>query len=413
MFNIFRTAHQALAHAAQCALALACVIAAAAGEARAAVPARLIDAELKARAIELQSLGDRGIGYFGEDRVLKRSDFDQAVALRFEAQDGAADESTAVAEKNDQQKKDANESAGLVLRTDGQRLAGTWQGGSEDGQAIHWKHKTLGAARVSLEALAGFHRPGAELPKAGSDDQVRLANGDTLTGFITKITDKTLSIEPENADQPVALPLERVSAVRLSNNTAPWPEARHTLELADGSHLAVNELALHDDKLHVTADWLQDSRQRTPRSMLRRLVFTGAGWRLMHLSDLPREVTGGGEVFGVPMTPRPSRRGLRLHAPVTVRFTLPDNARRFAATIILAPDVTPAVRRRWADCTLTLKREDQPAKRWHLKNAASQNINLPFRDDARTLTLQLETGKNGPVLDRVLLASPRLLVRER
>jgi len=363
---------------------------------RAAVEAELIDRQLESQPVRLQVLSDGEMMYFGADRTLKREPMSRFVAVRFRG--------SAEADPEDQQ--------GRVERTDGQRLTGNLLAGREDGQGLRWEHPDLGEASLSLDDLSRFHRPGAEPTEpAGGDDRVVLRNGDALTGFVEAVQPDQLMLDPAEGDELVPLPLENIAAVALANRQRPWPADTHRLRLAAGSRLAIETLELRDDGLAVDTDWL-GSGLSLPIEAVNVIELTSGGLRLVDLTDRPREVTGGGAVFGVTMPPRARGDGLWLHAPVTVRVELPAGARRVAAAMELLPeaDRDPAVAEAagWAGCDLTVESE---AGSQTITLGPGQNrdeLNLEVAGDA--LTLRLEPGRNGPVLDRLLLRRPRVLV---
>jgi len=372
-----------------------------------AVSARLVDHKLERSRVQVQAIGDRGVAYFGEDRVLEQAGFDRVVELIFDA-------SSADGGKENKSASDAADQRGRLLHVTGQRLAGTWQGGTADGDGVRWQHPRLGRVTVSLEELRGFRRAGARLPAPSSDDQVLLANGDTLAGFVTQIKKQTLHIRTKQVDQPIPLPMKRVRAVRLGSAAKAWPGEPHRLTLSDGSRLAAEALALQGKTLRVRLPWLSKERVEVPVGQVSRLRFTGAGWRLIHLAERPPEVVSGGQVFGLDMRPRRDGRDMRLHAPVTIRWPVPAGAQRFAGEAVLSPAASAGAVSRWADCTLTLLAGTESSLqtiRLQGKDAGSHAINVSLASPD-SLTLRLEAGANGPVLDRVLLRNPRLLIRE-
>jgi len=255
---------------------------------RAAVEAELIDRQLESQPVRLQVLSDGEMMYFGADRTLKRQPMSRFVAVRFRG--------SAEADPEDQQ--------GRVERTDGQRLTGNLLAGREDGQGLRWEHPDLGEASLSLDDLSRFHRPGAEPTEpAGGDDRVVLRNGDVLTGFVEAVQPDQLMLDPAEGDELVPLPLENIAAVALANRRRPWPADTHRLRLAAGSRLAIETLELRDDGLAVDTDWL-GSGLNLPIDAVNVIELTSGGLRLVDLTDRPREVTGGGAVFGVTMPPR-------------------------------------------------------------------------------------------------------------
>jgi hypothetical protein len=103
---------------------------------------------------------------------------------------------------------------------------------------------------------------------------------------------------------------------------------------------------------------------------------------------------------------------LQLRAPVTLQWELPSGARRLTAVITLArdPQVPPAARA-WADCRAVLRLDDQVLVEQRLwSQQTSVPLNVPLR--GKVLTLELDPGVNGPVMDRVTLEAAAVLVSE-
>jgi hypothetical protein len=302
---------------------------------------------------------------------------------------------------------------GLIVRSDGQRLRGRLIGGSGDGQTARWRHPTLGGVAIALDQLRGFHRNANHLPKAGDDDVILLKNGDRLTGFLEAIHETTLTVDPNKADQSLTLPLKRVRALRLANPLQNWPDEQHTLTLEDGSRLAASDLELHEQALRAQAPWLKQGTASFAVKQIRRLSLTGGPWRLIPLARQDFELISGGSAFGVAMPPRVMDRSVALHAPVAVRFTLPNGAKRFSTHVRLAPEAGAEAVARWAGCTLLIEPADGETARFSFdgQKARQKRINLAMKPGASAITLRVEPGINGPVLDRLQLDDARILVK--
>lgn len=350
----------------------------------AGVRAQLVGPNLDAQPVTLQSLRGDTVSYFGEDRAYQRSPVSAFLQLRI-VEERAEPEAT-----------------GMLTLTDGQRIAGEWLGGADDGQAIRWKHPALGEMRFSLERTSRWRGPGAiGSPPRELDDRVELANGDVLRGFVLAAgAELSVQMQMDGGPQTVKVDMARISRVNLANPPAlPQDPQRHVVHLADGSQVRVVELTIEDDRFTVrrTAD---DEPIAAPLSDLLRVDFAAAGLAVADVADLERRTTGG-SVFGMTLKPRLHGTTLHLHAPMTVTFTLPDGAKRFAATAEL--DAGPHEPAAWASFDVIVRAGgDEIARHTISASQPRAAINLTL-DGATTLTLDLEPGVNGPIMDRLRL----------
>lgn len=400
-------------------LGLAALVALAA-PAAALTPAELVGPDLRPRAVSLAGIAEGQISFFDEDRRLRREPLEAYVQVR--AIGGAAASGPVL---------ESAAPAWFLELMDGQRLVGDWLGASDDG-GILWRHGALDEVSVPLEAARRVGRLGEaeaqpRIVSADGDaevaqDEVVLSNGDRLRGFIAELGSEGLSIEPEGGSQAVTLSLERVVELRLANaaseSQAPLP-GDCLVELGDGSRLLASDLVVSGERAAfqprvAPAGGLID----LPLSQVRRIDFVGAGWQLVDLAGQPLAVTGGGDAFGVTRSPRVERADVLLHAPVDVDFTLPDTATRLAATAALDLDEVSAMApREWADFEVVIPAADADAggvptaeTRYRLNQAHPvQSINLPV--SGGKLLVRLESGVNGPVLDRLRLSDAVVLLK--
>jgi hypothetical protein len=149
-----------------------------------------------------------------------------------------------------------------------------------------------------------------------------------------------------------------------------------------------------------------------PLEQVQRVDLTAGGYRLVDLTQLPREVVDGGETFGFAKPPRLSAGDLMLHAPVRLAIALPEGAVRFAATAVLDLTGVPADRHDWASSQLTVQDAEQvplaPAQQIDAAHPTAR-FNLPV--SAGRLILDLDPSVNGPILDRVRLTDAVILLR--
>jgi hypothetical protein len=298
-----------------------------------------------------------------------------------------------------------NPSGRLLQLADGQRLRGQFAGG--DGGALQWSTKRFGELSIELDDL---HRAVlvpedqspdlAALAEAASsgDDAILLANGDTLTGFIEAAGAEGLEVEIEG--QRLTLGWDRIAALQLPNPVRRDPAV--WLRLRDGSRLRVEKAALDGETF--TGEAFGGKPIEVPTDAVAAVDFFKRH-RLMPLGRLEATTVSGGHVFGVPMPPEVEGERARLHAPLALRFGLPEGARRFAADAALEEGDGS----RWADLQLSVRHGQGERFSERLKaNRPEARVNVGLRD--RTLTIRLGEGANGPIRDRLRLRNAVLLV---
>ncbi len=291
---------------------------------------------------------------------------------------------------------------------------------------------------------------------APASDTVTLINGDTLTGFLLSLGDP---VEIEVDGVTVAIPSERVLSAQLANN--PEPMSGLVVWLEDGSVAVVASidmaggdqvsLRLHDGQ---SADFSLDSisavafdagrlrplsalRPVDQRPIDRRVLLEPLRVRTPRAPGSPgspgspaRGNTAPG-TSGVPAAGNaaaPGRPGpgipdpleamappadlnapdVEFPGPMSVRWTLPLGARRFAAVADLPVDALP-----WGDCELVVTvdgREELRRRLWQDAPRYEFSVALGGADHAREMTIAIEPGPSGPINDRVILRRPLILV---
>jgi hypothetical protein len=126
--------------------------------------------------------------------------------------------------------------------------------------------------------------------------------------------------------------------------------------------------------------------------------------RMIPLGDLPFKVVSGGTVFGVDYPPVPRGDGIALHAPIAVRFDLPERVHRFAATASLDHDSLD-----WADMILIISDGRGELFKQRL-NAQTPEVRINAEPRDRTLTVELDEGAQGPIRDRLGLQRAEVLI---
>jgi hypothetical protein len=389
-------------------------------ESRAASPAKLVGPDLKPRDVNVQTLRDGVLTYFDNQRNLQAEPVSRFLQLRFDAPGSAPAPGSALAPESATASDPAAGTAtgqelGMVELIDGQRLVGRLMGvgGGGDGQALLWEHPQLGQVTVPLEQVSSWSRgPAASTSVTPATDQIELLNGDVASGFVEKLTQDQIQLKPQDGSAMLSLPLGNVKSVRLANPRREPAAGSYTLWLRDGSRVRAAGVSLLEDRLTLVEPALTMSPSPLEATRVQRLDLASEGRRLVDLADLPFTLTQGGEVFGVAWPPTRQGMDLQLRAPVTLQWELPSGARRLTAVITLArdPQVPPAARA-WADCRAVLRLDDQVLVEQRLwSQQTSVPLNVPLR--GKVLTLELDPGVNGPVMDRVTLEAAAVLVSE-
>lgn len=391
-------------------------------------PATLLNPKLEAQPINLAGLSGGTLSYFDDQRRLTQASVAGFVRLSLSAEpmpgQAASDFSSANA-------GGSTAPAGVIELVDGQRIAGAWAGATRDGEAVVWRHPTLGRFTLGLDDVRRVVIDSAAVmsavPDAGTaeGDTVWLRNGDALIGFIVAVGDAALTILPDGAADEVTLALENVAAVTLANPLTPSGAvvvAGDLVALADGSRVRGGAVSIQRETLRLTPA-LTDAMLPVELRLedVKQIDFASAGLRLVDLGDQPMQTTAGGSAFGLDFLPTVDDGGVRLHAPVTVSFELPEGVQRFAATASLdLPRGLPAARAAWADLELTVEATGgaaggdaaamsfDPVRLRADRPEALLNYTL---DGQRRLRVEVDPGVNGPVLDRLVLRDAVLLIR--
>ncbi len=369
--------------------------------ANAATPAYLIGEDLQPRKIFIQSLGEGFLTYFDENRNLQARRVNEFLAIRF-------DPSLAEAEDAPPMLPPLGE-LGVVHLTDGQKLVGEVIVDDPASEGVRIRSSLLGSVDIDLplERVSFISRNLDDRPSPNVvGDQLTLSNGDVVAGFVESVTDAGWRITPEGAENPLTLPHRRVAKAQLANPMKIDSQAGYMVHVYDGSVLLCEEVGSGENTLSLRTAlagpvemfiaWIE--RVDLPTKVGRLVPLTSLNWRQ----------TAGGEVFGLRMPPLAAGNDLKLHAPVTITLDLPDGARRFAATAHVDASSDAA---EWTDMVVILRVDSKERVRRRL-NAAEpeQAINIPLA--GLEMSIEVDPSVNGPIMDRLLLEQPVVLIRE-
>ena len=357
------------------------------------------DPSLETREVAVLSLGNGRLRFVDADRNVGEASLRGVVRLAF-----AADPAEAAAP-----------TGGLLRLTDGQRLAGSVaEGPAASAEHLRWRHPWLGERDVPLERVAAVELtpgpddaagpPGRAAPTA---DEVRLANGDALVGFVSAAGPGGVTIEPEGpggpGGEPATLPWSAVAAVRLANPPAA-PPAGDLLRLRDGSRVAVAGLR-HDGSMW-TVETAGGGAAEAPAHAVAACEPGASGLRLLDAADLAVVEPEPADVFGVPFPASWGGGTLHLHAPTAVRVAAPGGGPATARLVRLRVALEPAAAASpLASVDVTLG-AGEPVRLDAGRPAAE------LRAEAVSLPLELTLGEaeHGPVLDRVVVERLEVLI---
>lgn len=400
-------------------LTLFAVLCATAAPTTALTPATLLNPQLEAQSINLAGLREGTLSFFDDDRRLTQAPVEGFVRLSLAGEPATGEASSDFSPPP---------MLGMIELVDGQRLAGSWTGATRDGEAIIWTHPTLGRCTLGLDdvrRVVVHGDPNATSASAAFDaataegDAVWLGNGDVLVGFIVSVGDDAVTILPDGAADEVSLSLETVARVTLANPMTGPGEAAATGDLVtlhDGSRVRGGGVSIVRETLRLTPA-LTDAMQPVELALdeVRQIDFAAAGLRLVELGDQPMQTVAGGSAFGLDFLPAVDETGVRLHAPVTVVFDLPEGVERFAATALLdLPAGLPEARAAWADLAVVVSADGSAevlGEPMRLRaDEPRGDLNLVL-DGPPQLRIEVDPAANGPVLDRLLLQDAVLLIR--
>ncbi|MEM9414369.1 MAG: hypothetical protein AAGA29_02675 [Planctomycetota bacterium] len=401
--------------------------------AQGAVEALLYDLSLRPEPIvllELDTDAERLV-YYNAQGERAEAAFDEIVRLTFPSGTRAADESLPVLATTDGQR---------IVGRSGQRL----RPAIGDAESVGWRGVDgLPTVAVSLDDLAWVVLDPAVAPPSAppGDDVLVLTNGERLTGFVDALGLDAVGFVPDYANDPLSIQPARVAALFMSNQWSAfdgpsifatlasgsrWRCSLGTLEVAGVGGVVGLRSALEDvaegaePALTPVRLGVSETDTETQRGwpVVTRLDFQVGRHRMVPLSSLTMTEVEPAEPFGVSMPTRRTADGsVALHAPVAVAFDLPDGAARLSAKVVLAlGDDIPEDRRAWAGCVVVVAVGEAVLARMtidHEQPEHTANVELPesaVPGAARTLTIRIEEGVNGPILDRVELRDAEVIV---
>ncbi len=305
---------------------------------------------------------------------------------------------------------DQDRLAGAPVRIDGERLA--------------WQSPALGTLEIPLKRLSAIARRGTSVPsheKLPTQDVARLTNGDMVAGIVTGMSEQTLTLSVGGETTPV--PLGAVSTLVFAAAGPPHvaPAKGYRLSLTDGSSFVAREVQLSGSSLGFTFsidDRAGDSSHKIALENVRSIEQVNGP--LVWLSSLtplesiqiPQFTLTWPAMMNRSVTGEPIRfgrttydRGIGVHAYSRLRFAIPAGYHTFRTQYAI--DGHGAL----ADVTARILLDDHVAYERKGIKAGGELVSpviVPL-DDAKTITLEVDYGKNGDTQDRFNWIEPALL----
>lgn len=299
---------------------------------------------------------------------------------------------------------------------DNQRLTGQ-PVGIEDENLI-WQNPTLGNLRLPLRLAASISRENAEPGPADevvAEDVIKLANGDSVSGIITNMDPKVVSLQQSDGNT-VNLPLNSVTKVIFAAaDRQPLLRRIFCITLLDGSLIYTPALQMSEGKLSLR---ISDREMRSlPMSAVASIeqingpviwlsllqpveVVTSSLFGLSWPPRMDRAVDGGPIRFGQ----RVYSRGIGVHSYCRMTFTLDPAWRTFRTQYAIAGDLP------YAHLTVRIRLDGQTVH--ERTDFRSGTLAPPVVIDLgghRQLTLEVDYGRNYDVQDRFNWIEPAFL----
>ncbi len=308
----------------------------------------------------------------------------------------------------------------VIESAGGIRLTGEIVGG--DDRSITINHALLEKVEMPIERLVRISRRtrDARVPRSrdGSEDTAILANGDSVSGVMARVTGQSVVFSDGAGEREIRLDvLEEV--IIADTNRTDKAGLRALIELRDGAELMAEELSWKGGSLEATLpggqrvkidpgdlsyvevaggrrDWLGAMRpvsyEFTP--------YFDRSWPYR----VDANVTGGPLV----LRGRTYRRGIGLHSACRISWDLAGRYTRFSAWAGIDDSGG-----RYADADLIVRVDGREVQRFKglRVGAEPRAINLSI-ENAKTLTIEVEFGLRGDVQDRVNLVDAALFRKQ-
>lgn len=290
-----------------------------------------------------------------------------------------------------------------------------------EGETLKWKSALAGELSFPMRQVSFIGRADRQPPRdstatAPTEDAVTLANGDTVRGIVTTITDKEVTVQSAGADAPVPVPVDSIAAVVFAAS-APNQNASQRafrVKLTDGSVLTGSSVKLAGDQLTLT---LPSGARQIPANDV--VAVEQANGPVAWLSSLPPS-----ESFHTPLfeTIRPARmdrtvkgdpirfgdrtftRGIGVHSRSVIAWPLDGTYKTFRTQYAIDGELP------YANVTVRIKLDDKVVhERADFGAGELSPVVQVVLEGAKRLVLEVDYGKTYDVQDRFNWIEPALL----
>ncbi|GAB5496628.1 MAG: hypothetical protein Phyf2KO_17080 [Phycisphaerales bacterium] len=383
----------------------------------------LVDTDLESRIVDVFGIDQSGVTIIDETGVQRFIPLDTVVALA-----PIGDWHDASNDPTLMTRGGMTSRSGLITLTDGQQLVGMPSVISIDEEFVAWSSSTLGIVGIPIENIRRITMPrlmptGEITPPLAYelDDVIRLANGDTLRGFIETVGAET-TIET-NAGALLDVDTANIDQITLANDPAELSGT--AFWLADGSVICMQSYETdHSGDEPVALSMLEPEHigaaldERTPSEAdaqpfgltlstpLREIVaVTFDSRRVIALSVLEhasefREIHI--EQNGIPAL---GSRDITMPGPMRTTWVLPQSATRLAFNATLPIDA-----RAWGNLDLIV-RVDEKIIETRAINAESPSAAINIAVSGNELvSLEIDEAEYGPIQDKLVISEAIVLI---
>ena len=284
----------------------------------------------------------------------------------------------------------------------GERLRGTPTSLGE--AALTMRTAALGEVSVPLESLVALTRPTAtSRPPSGAApaaDEITLANGDRLTGFLSSINGETWTVQDAGG---AATPVDPTTVARVRFADAGLPPAGPPegwrLRLVDGSEVVVPGVSFDGETFAFSYN---GKGLGIPASRV--AGVDRAGGPVLFLGELTPTLDEQTPYFSADFPTRPTRRGFVVRSRSVLRFDVPEGYSKLRVAYRLS-DNAPR-----GDAAVRVLLDDRVAHERPSLTAGvrPEPVVLPL-DGAKSVTLEVGYGGGLDVQDQVEWLDPALL----
>lgn len=288
-------------------------------------------------------------------------------------------------------------------------------------EQIIWVNALVGELKIPLKQVRGLMRQGKTIDNLDArplEDKVQLANGDSIKGILTNITDARVTINSNASD--VDLPLDGVDTIHFAPAGQPKVQAGRAfrVQLNDGSIVTAESLASEGEKVTLLLDG-----QKRPVELSRILGIEQLNGPVAWLSSLiPASITQT-PYFGSLAWPtkmdqtvsgRPIRfgtrtysRGIGVHAYSKLEYPLDGSYKAFRTQYAIATDG----KTQFADVTVRLKLDGKTVhEQAHFRaGVLSPVVIIDLPPEAKVLALEVDYGAANDAQDHFNWIEPALL----